>query len=91
MTVNDLAAWLEVAPTTGSLLVGELSRRGILERHEDASDRRRRIVSISGGSKQSSIANWLAPGAAVRHQAPGPLTSDQRRMFIDTSRAYEAR
>lgn len=90
MTVNDLAARLEVAPTTVSLMVGELSRKGILERHEDASDRRRRIVSITD-SKQPSIADWLAPGAAAWRHALGPLTPGQRRMFVSTLRAYEER
>jgi DNA-binding MarR family transcriptional regulator len=88
MTVNDLAARLEVAPTTVSLMVGELSRKGILERREDDSDRRRRIVSIAD-SKRPPISDWLARGAIAWRQALGPLTPGQRQMFIDTLRAYE--
>src|ERR1700729_4144527 len=47
LTVSRLAGRLEVAPTTVSLMVGDLSRRGILTRAEDDADRRRRIVAIS--------------------------------------------
>ncbi|GGV64115.1 MarR family winged helix-turn-helix transcriptional regulator [Streptomyces griseoloalbus] len=89
MTVNDLAARLEVAPTTVSLMVSELSRKDILERREDESDRRRRIVSITD-SKRPSIDSWLARGARAWRQALQPLTPEQRRMFVRTLRAYEA-
>ncbi|KPC61552.1 MarR family winged helix-turn-helix transcriptional regulator [Streptomyces chattanoogensis] len=89
MTVNDLAARLEVAPTTVSLMVGELSRKGILERREDASDRRRRIVSITD-SKRPSVDNWLARGAHAWRQALNPLAPEQRQMFVQTLQAYEA-
>lgn len=89
MTVNDLAARLEVAPTTVSLMVSELSRKDILERREDASDRRRRIISITE-SKKPSIDAWLARGARAWHQALHPLTAEQRQMFVQTLRAYEA-
>ncbi|MFF2809413.1 MarR family winged helix-turn-helix transcriptional regulator [Streptomyces sp. NPDC058000] len=88
MTVNDLAARLEVAPTTVSLMIGELSRKGILERREDPSDRRRRIVSISD-AKRPAIDSWLAGGATAWRRALAPLTPDQRQLFIDTLRAYE--
>src|SRR3954470_4104479 len=47
LTVNELAARLEVAPTTASLMVGDLSRQGVLDRAEDPADRRRTIVSIA--------------------------------------------
>ena len=47
LTVSQLADRLEVAPTTVSLMVGDLSRHGILTRQEDNADRRRRIVAIA--------------------------------------------
>ncbi|MGV9263509.1 MarR family transcriptional regulator [Kitasatospora sp. NPDC003701] len=89
MTVNELAGRLEVAPTTVSLMVGELNRQGILERREDEADRRRRIVAIAP-DQQPAIAGWLAPGAAAWRTALAPLTPEQRRMFVDTLLAYEA-
>jgi DNA-binding MarR family transcriptional regulator len=89
MTVNDLAVRLEVAPTTVSLMVGELSRKGVLERHEDESDRRRRIVSIAE-DRRPSIDGWLARGARAWRQALSPLAPEQRQMFVQTLLAYEA-
>jgi DNA-binding MarR family transcriptional regulator len=88
MTVNDLAARLEIAPTTVSLMVSELSRKGILERKEDEADRRRRIVSIAGRKRQA-IDGWLARGATAWRNALEPLTPDQRRIVVDALRAYE--
>lgn len=46
MSVGELAERLGIAPTTASLLVNELDRAGLLERHEDEDDRRRTIVSV---------------------------------------------
>lgn len=89
MTVNELAARLEVAPTTVSLMVGELSRKGVLERREDDADRRRRIVSITD-AQRPAIDAWLARGARAWRAALEPLTPDQRRVFVRTLRAYEA-
>ncbi|MFI6872719.1 MarR family winged helix-turn-helix transcriptional regulator [Streptomyces sp. NPDC050400] len=88
MTVNELAARLEVAPTTVSLMVGDLSGKGILERREDPADRRRRIVAIAP-DQHEAIAAWLAPGATAWQRVLTPLTPEQRRFFVDTLRAYE--
>jgi DNA-binding MarR family transcriptional regulator len=88
MTVNDLAKRLEIAPTTVSLMVGELSRKGVLERHEDDDDRRRRIVSITA-ERQPAIRAWLARGATAWREALGPLTPAERRTFVATLLAYE--
>lgn len=89
LTVSELAARLEVAPTTVSLIVGELSRKGVLVRREDDADRRRRIVDISPGSRRA-ISQWLLPGARAWQRALAPLTPAQRAMFVRTLRAYEA-
>ncbi|MEN3320649.1 MAG: hypothetical protein V7643_4051 [Mycobacterium sp.] len=88
MTVNDLAARLEVAPTTVSLLVGELSRKDILERREDDNDRRRRIVSVAE-AKRPVIEEWLGNGATAWRQALEPLTPEQRHLVIATLRTFE--
>lgn len=87
-TVNDLAERLEVAPTTVSLMVAELSRKGVLERREDDEDRRRRIVSITD-AKRPAIDAWLARGARAWRAALEPLTPEQRRVFVETFKAYE--
>lgn len=88
MTVNDLATRLEVAPTTVSLMVGDLNRKGVLERREDPEDRRRRIVTIAEVARPE-IEAWLAPGAAAWRRALEPLAADERRRFVDTLLAYE--
>lgn len=87
--VNGLAARLEVAPTTVSLMVGDLGRRGVLERREDEADRRRRIVAIAP-ARLPAIEAWLAPGAAAWRTALGPLSAAQRRLVVDTLLAHEA-
>lgn len=88
MTVNDLADRLEVAPTTVSLMVGDLSRKGVVERREDDDDRRRRIVSIVPG-RQQAIAEWLGRGASAWRHALEPLTDEQRRVVVEALRRYD--
>src|SRR4029453_3383577 len=51
LTVSQLAGMLGVAPTTVSLIVSDLSRKGVLVRREDDADRRRRIIDISPESR----------------------------------------
>jgi DNA-binding MarR family transcriptional regulator len=46
-SVGELATRIDLAPTTTSLLVNELSRAGLVERREDDGDRRRTIVEVS--------------------------------------------
>lgn len=88
MTVNELAARLAVAPTTVSLMVSDLSREGVLERAEDDTDRRRKIVSITE-ARLPAIRDWLARGADAWRTALDPLTPAQRQTVIDTLLAYE--
>ena len=88
LTVSELAARLQVAPTTVSLLVSELAGKGVLVRRADDADRRRRIVDIAGGARDS-IEQWLAPGARAWRRALEPLTPAQRATFVATLRAYE--
>ncbi|MFC9436813.1 MarR family winged helix-turn-helix transcriptional regulator [Nocardia sp. NPDC057030] len=88
-TVNDLAARLEVAPTTVSLMVGELSRSGLLERTADDRDRRRTFVGIAA-AHTDSVNEWLGGSARAWRRVLEPLTPEQRRLFVDTFRAFEA-
>ncbi|MFE9332779.1 MarR family winged helix-turn-helix transcriptional regulator [Streptomyces sp. NPDC006925] len=87
-SVNDLATRLEVAPTTVSLLVGELSRKGVLERREDETDRRRRIVSITEAHRPT-ISRWLARGADAWRQVLTGLSPAERALLLTSLRAYE--
>lgn len=86
--VNDLAERLEVTPATVSLMVGELSRQGILDRREHPEDRRRAVVTLSEAHREA-IDAWLARGARAWREALDPLTDDERAMFVKTLKAYE--
>ncbi|PZG19152.1 MarR family winged helix-turn-helix transcriptional regulator [Nonomuraea aridisoli] len=88
MTVNELAARLEVAPATVSLMVGELSRKGVLDRREDDADRRRTIVSIAD-LHQHAIHEWLGYGVSAWRQALEPLTPEERQVVVRTLLAYD--
>ncbi|WP_433559058.1 MarR family winged helix-turn-helix transcriptional regulator [Pseudonocardia xinjiangensis] len=88
LTINQLARRLEVAPTTVSLLVSELSRKDVLDRHEDPADRRRKIVSIAEAYR-AVIADWLAPGADSWREVLEPLEPQLRRVVVEVLRAYE--
>lgn len=88
ITVNELARRLEVAPTTVSLMVGDLSRQGVLERRTDDKDRRRTLVAIAD-SHRAAVAAWLGGADRGWRAALGPLTAEQRALVISTLRAYE--
>jgi DNA-binding MarR family transcriptional regulator len=89
LTVSELADRLEVAHTTVSLMVGDLSRRGILTREEDDTDRRRRIVAIAT-EYAAPIAEWLSGSTAAWTEVLEALTPAQRATIVATMRAYEA-
>ncbi|HEY0535239.1 MAG TPA: MarR family winged helix-turn-helix transcriptional regulator [Actinoplanes sp.] len=88
-TVNDLATALRVAPTTVSLLVSDLSRKGVLERRADDADRRRRIVDITAAGR-SAIEEWLSPSIRAWRRALAPLTPAERDKLVATLLAFES-
>jgi DNA-binding MarR family transcriptional regulator len=89
LMVRQLADRLEVAPTTVSLMVGDLSRHGILTREEDDADRRRRIVAIAP-DYAAPITEWLSGSATAWTEVLAALTPAERATVIATMRAYEA-
>jgi DNA-binding MarR family transcriptional regulator len=89
LTVSQLADRLEVAPTTVSLMVGDLSRHGILTRAEDDADRRRRIVAIAP-DYAAAITQWLSGSATAWTEVLTVLTPAERAIVVATMRAYEA-
>lgn len=88
LTVSELADRLEIAPTTVSLMVGDLSRHGILTRQEDEADRRRRIVAIAP-DYAGPITHWLSGSAAAWTEVLAALTPAERATIVATMRAYE--
>lgn len=89
LTVSQLAERLSVAPTTVSLMVGELSEKEVLLRRPDPDDRRRRIIDIAEDVRPA-VSQWLSPGAQAWEEALAPLDSAQRRLIVDTLLRYEA-
>jgi DNA-binding MarR family transcriptional regulator len=71
-SVSELAGRIGLTPATTSLLVGELSRAGLVQRREDESDRRRTIVSI-----EESIEEVVRPSV---DETLRPLARGLRRM-----------
>jgi DNA-binding MarR family transcriptional regulator len=64
MTVSELAEREGFALSTASLLVTQLAEAGLVERHEDAQDRRRTVVSVAPEHRRESEAvleSKLAP------------------------------
>ena len=89
LAVSELAERLEVAPTTVSLMVGDLSRHGVLTRAEDDADRRRRIVAIAP-DYAPAITQWLSGSATAWTEVLAALTAAERATIVATMRAYEA-
>ncbi|MEU0443099.1 MarR family winged helix-turn-helix transcriptional regulator [Streptomyces sp. NPDC006186] len=73
MPVNQLAARLEVAPTTVSLMVSGLNRQGVVDRTPDPTDRRRTTVPITRDpDTRAAVEGWLANGADARQKPSNP-------------------
>lgn len=88
-SVNELADRLELAPTTVSLMVSELSKAGVLRRTPDPADRRRRIVAIAP-DYTASIGEWLSGSASAWEDVMRGLSPADRATVIAALRAYEA-
>ena len=88
-SVNELAARLEVAPTTVSLMVSELSRPGVLQRTADPADRRRRIIAIAP-AYAAPIGEWLSGSASAWECVMRGLDPAERATVITALHAYEA-
>jgi DNA-binding MarR family transcriptional regulator len=81
-SVSELAERIGLTPATTSLLVGELSRAGFVERREDEADRRRTIVSIDKSIEEvvrPSLEETLAP----LDRALARMSAAQRAHFMD--------
>ena len=69
-------------------MAGDLSRRGILTRQEDDTDRRRRIIAIAPGYA-APITQWLSGSAAAWTEVLAALTPAERATIVAAMRAYE--
>ncbi|MDQ0576671.1 MarR family winged helix-turn-helix transcriptional regulator [Agromyces albus] len=88
LTVNELAAALNLAPTTVSLMVGALADQRLLDRTEDPGDRRRKLIAIAPATRPA-IDAWLGDSATAWRHALAPLTPEDRALVVRTLQAYE--
>lgn len=92
MSVGELAERLGVSLPTASLLVGELSRQGLVERREDERDRRRTIVTVADRYRDDMVSAYATRSEPIRRALAG-MTPAERRTLIKGFRligeAYE--
>src|SRR6266545_7241374 len=84
-SVSELAERIGLTPATTSLLVGELSRAGFVQRREDEADRRRTIVSVDESIEEvvrPYLEETLTPLAAGLDR----MSQAQRAQFMDGMR-----
>ena len=96
ISVSDLSAMLGVGLPTASLLVGELSRVGLVARREDDDDRRRTIVELAPAHREA-VAGFLSRRAGLLAAALEPLSPTERagllrglRAIVDALEANDA-
>lgn len=81
MSVSALSSRLGVTLTTASLMVGELSQSGLVERREDEADRRRTIVELAPDHR-APLEAWLAARAEPLRNTLARLSEDERAAFL---------
>src|SRR5215472_11521413 len=86
MSVTDLSARLGVGLATASLLVGELSRVGLVVRREDDDDRRRTIVELAP-ARRETVAGYLSQRSGLLAAALEPLGPAERDGLVRGLRA----
>ena len=81
MTVGALARHLEVTLAAASLVAAELARAGVVERREDAADRRRTLLRVAPDHQawvRDLIEGWSDP----MRRFLGGLAPEERRAFL---------
>jgi DNA-binding MarR family transcriptional regulator len=80
-SVSELAAGLGLSVSTVSLLVGELSRAGLVERIEDERDRRRTLVRLHG-DHDAEVSAWMQEQIAPLRRTLERLSPSAREHFL---------
>jgi DNA-binding MarR family transcriptional regulator len=88
LSVSELAESLALSLSTTSLMVGQLSRAGLLERVEDERDRRRTLVRLNE-SYREQLGAWLIERIGPLRRTLQRLTPDQRAGFLEGWRILE--
>jgi DNA-binding MarR family transcriptional regulator len=81
-SVSELAEGLGLSVSTVSLLVGELSRAGLVERIEDERDRRRTLVRLHG-DHDAEVSAWMQERIAPVRRALDRLPAAARDHFLE--------
>jgi DNA-binding MarR family transcriptional regulator len=89
LSVSDLSSRLDVTLSTASLLVGELSRAGLVDRKEDEQDRRRTIVDLAPAHRDE-VGNFLRRRASYVRVALEQLEPWERAALVKGLRAVVA-
>jgi DNA-binding MarR family transcriptional regulator len=82
LSVSDLAEQLDLSLSTTSLMVGELSRAGILERSEDENDRRRTLVRVHDAYR-ADLDAWMQDRLDPLRRTLERLSPRARATFLD--------
>lgn len=80
ISVTELSSRLGVTLGTASLMVGELSRAGLVQRTEDDRDRRRTIIRISH-AQRDEVENFLRARRAPLRRVLEQLSPAERAGF----------
>lgn len=80
-TVGDLARRLSLNLATVSVMVSELSRAGLVERHEDERDRRRTLVNITERYRRR-LAPFVEQRVAPLRRALERMSPEVRQAFL---------
>ena len=81
LSVSELAERLALSLSTTSLMVGELSRAGLLERSEDEHDRRRTLVRLNE-TYRDELTRWLSERVEPFRRTLERLSPRDRSAFI---------
>jgi len=81
LSVSEIAERIGLSVATTSLMVGELSRAGVVSRAEDERDRRRTIVTIPD-QMQDAIGTWKTHVLEPMRRTLERLSADDREAFM---------
>lgn len=79
--VSELAARMRLSLSTTSELVGELSRAGLVQRHEDPANRRRTLVSLAP-EHRAAVERFVALRSAPLLRVLDSLSPRDRAGFV---------
>ncbi len=88
LSVSELAERIGLSVSTTSLMVGELSRAGVVERVEDDRDRRRTLVRLHP-DHAAEVASWMQARIAPIRRTLERLPPPTRAQFLEGWRVLD--